>query len=87
MPSKKSLKPRNAYALAALERKAGAHRDKRKGRGGSKNMQLEYLAEYEEDLFYSMMDIIDYPEEYAEERWTQDADSSEEAEREEGTRR
>ncbi len=50
MPLKHTGKlPRNyANALTMMGRKSGAFKDKRKGRGGSRNDQQDMLAEYEE---------------------------------------
>lgn len=50
MPLKYKLKrPRNPIVPAMiLGRKSGAFKDSRKGRGGTRNEQQEYLEEYEE---------------------------------------
>lgn len=40
--------PRDLNALTMVGRKTGAFKDQRKGRGGSRNDQQDYLTEYEE---------------------------------------
>jgi hypothetical protein len=44
-------KVRNPYAIIATFRSgAGPHKDSRKGRGGSRNEQVDLLSEYEDEL-------------------------------------
>jgi hypothetical protein len=51
MKNKKSLpKPRNIYAAALVNFPSAKFHHKTEARGGATNEQVEFMAEYEEDL-------------------------------------